>query len=201
MVRFGDKGGRWAVSYVASRWPKTQPMHPGWMLLSEIVRASSDTPCGPYRFEEVVLPARGPQYWDGRMTHNPRIVKRGDTYILFYTGSTHPFEDIPQGDVLDLNDPRVIVARANKRIGIATSKSVFGPWKRLDAPILPTRPDHFDNFLTSNPAPCLNEDGSVVLVYKARAYKNPPYQGFLHGAMTIGAAFADQPEGPLTPHD
>lgn len=180
----------------ASRWPKTQPMHPGWMLLSEIVRASSDTPCGPYRFEEVVLPARGPQYWDGRMTHNPRIVKRGDTYILFYTGSTHPFEDIPQGDVLDLNDPRVIVARANKRIGIATSKSVFGPWKRLDAPILPTRPDHFDNFLTSNPAPCLNEGGSVVLVYKARAYKNPPYQGFLHGAMTIGAAFADQPEGP-----
>ena len=90
----------------------------------------------------------------------------------------------------------MIVARANKRIGIATSKSVFGPWKRLDAPILPTRPDHFDNFLTSNPAPCLNEDGSVVLVYKARAYKNSPYQGFLHGAMTIGAAFADQPEGP-----
>ncbi len=49
----------------ASRWPKSQPMHPGWLSLSEIVRASSDTPEGPYQFEEVVLPARGAEYWDG----------------------------------------------------------------------------------------------------------------------------------------
>jgi len=59
----------------ASRWPKSQPMHPGWLSLSEIVRASSDTPEGPYQFEEVVLPARGAEYWDGRMTHNPQITK------------------------------------------------------------------------------------------------------------------------------
>jgi len=174
----------------ASRWPKDQKMHPGWLLNSEVVRASSDTPEGPYTFEEVVLPARGAQYWDGRMTHNPHITKSGDTYVLYYTGSTHPFED-PTEEV-GLNDPIVIVARANKRIGIATSKSVFGPWKRRDAPVLPTRPDHFDSLLTSNPAPCIREDGSVVLMYKSRAYKKPPYVGLLHGDMMLSVANADR---------
>ena len=61
----------------ASRWPKIYPMHPGWMIASEVVRASCDTPDGKYEFEEVVLPARGPQYWDGRATHNPQITKQG----------------------------------------------------------------------------------------------------------------------------
>lgn len=180
----------------ASRWPKTQPMHPGWLLQSEIVRAVSDTPCGPYEFQEVVLPARGPQYWDGRATHNPRILKTETGYVLYYTGITHPFADITEEDHLVHEDPRVIVARASKRIGIATSKSIFGPWKRREEPIMPVRAAYFDNLLTSNAAPCLNEDGSVVMIYKARAYKNPPYVGQLHGNMTIGIAWADSPEGP-----
>ncbi|WP_053377186.1 hypothetical protein [Paenibacillus sp. FJAT-27812] len=59
----------------ASRWPKSLPMHPGWIVASEIVRAVSDTPEGPYDFQEVVFPARGAEYWDGRSTHNPHIVK------------------------------------------------------------------------------------------------------------------------------
>lgn len=178
----------------ASRWPKNQPMHPGWLLGSEVVRASSDTPEGPYRFEEVVLPVRGPQYWDGRMTHNPHITKVGKTYVLFYTGSTHPFAD--PAEPLGLNDPCVIVARANKRVGIAVSESVFGPWERMDAPILPTRPGHFDNLLTSNPAPCVNADGAVLLMYKARGYKKPPYTGLLHGDMTLSVAAACNYRGP-----
>lgn len=175
----------------ASRWPKWLPMHPGWLVASEIVRAVSDTPEGPYEFQEVVLPARGAEYWDGRSTHNPHIVKHGDTYILYYIGSTHPLNDPEPGDGYGLQDPKCIVARANKRVGIATSTSIFGPWRRLNAPILPTRPGRFDSFLTSNPAPCVNEDGSVLLIYKARQYK-----GNEHGEMTIGAAFAEHWNGP-----
>lgn len=180
----------------ASRWPKTQPMHPGWLILSEIVRASSDTPAGPYRFEEVVTPARGAQYWDGRATHNPHITKNGDTYVLYYMGTTHPFQDLKEGEILVHNDSRTIVARSNKRVGIAASKSILGPWTRYDAPILPVRPDHFDNFLTSNPAPCVNDDGSVRLVYKARKYKDMPYTSDTYGTMTLGIASADAAEGP-----
>lgn len=175
----------------ASRWPKTLPMHPGWLVASEIVRAVANQPEGPYTFQEVVLPARGAEYWDGRSTHNPHIVKHGDRYLLYYMGSTHPLTDPEPGDGYDLNDPRCIVARANKRIGLAVSTSVFGPWERLDAPIMPTRPGSFDSFLTSNPAPCVHEDGSALLIYKARRY-----EGNTHGRMTIGAARADHYRGP-----
>ena len=182
----------------ASRWPKYMPMHPGWLAASEVVRASSNTPEGPYSFEEVVLPARGPEYWDGRMTHNPRIKKFGDTYYLYYTGSTHPFADVQPGDSLQINDALPIVARTNKRIGVAISKSVSAPWTRYDKPLMPTRPDKFDSLLTTNAAPCVQEDGSVLLIYKARAYVKPPYVGLLHGPMTIGVASAPAPDGPFT---
>ncbi|CAG7618538.1 hypothetical protein PAESOLCIP111_02124 [Paenibacillus solanacearum] len=175
----------------ASRWPKHYPMHPGWLFASEIVRAVSDTPEGPYAFQEVVLPARGAEYWDGRSTHNPHITKHNGTYVLFYMGSTHPLPDPDPKSFQGLHDPVTIVARANKRIGVATAPSVFGPWTRLDAPVLSTRPGCFDSFLTSNPAPSVAEDGSVLLIYKARKYEDN-----VHGQMTIGAAAADHYLGP-----
>lgn len=191
----------------ASRWPKTQPMHPGWIFSSEIVRAVSDTPEGPYEFAEVVLPARGPEYWDGRMTHNPCIRKRGNQYVLYYIGTTHPFPE-PETTVKH-EDAIVVVCRANKRIGIATADHITGPWTRYDKPVLDVRPGHFDNLLVSNPAPCINADGSVLMIYKSRSYKKPPYVGELHGSMQLGAAAADSCEGiyrvltekPLFPED
>lgn len=177
----------------ASRWPKHLPMHPGWMVASEIVRAVSDIPEGPYEFQEVVLPARGAEYWDGRMTHNPHITKYENTYLLFYTGSTHPFEDVTEGKYYDLKDPKCIVSRANKRIGLAVSSSVFGPWERPDTPILSVRPGKFNSYLTSNPAPCVSDDGSVLLVFKARAYEGSSY-----GKMTIGVSRAEYYSAPYT---
>lgn len=175
----------------ASRWPKNLPMHPGWLVASEIVRAVSDTPEGPYIFQEVVLPARGAEYWDGRSTHNPHIVKHNGIYLLYYMGSTHPLPETAPGGGLNLEDARCIVARSNKRIGLAVADSVSGPWKRRDAPLLPVRPGRFDSYLTSNPAPCVDHDGSVLLIYKARRYEGCDY-----GRMTIGAAAAEHWDGP-----
>lgn len=177
----------------ATRVPKFLPFHPGWMIGSEIVRASSDTPEGPYRFEEIVLPARGAEYWDGRSTHNPRIVKHGDKYVLFYMGSTHPFEEIvpDTADQLTLESKWCIVGRANKRIGIAVSDSVFGPWERMDRPVLETRPGTFYSFLTSNPAPVIHDDGSVHLIFKSRRYVD-----HVHSDMNIGLATAPHYTGP-----
>ena len=51
----------------ASRWSKRMPMFSGYLLRSEIVRAVSDTPDGPYRFVEHVLPLAAADAWDGRM--------------------------------------------------------------------------------------------------------------------------------------
>lgn len=179
----------------ASRWPKRLPMHPGWLLESEIVRAVADRPEGPYQYQETVLGARGPQYWDGRMAHNPHITRQKGKWVLYYIGSTHPFEDVKKGDKIDLEDPRVIVARSNKRIGIAVADQITGPWKRFTAPVMTVRPEEEDNFLVSNPAPCVDEEGSVLLVYKYRSYKCPPYEGLLHGPMKINAAMAERYDG------
>jgi hypothetical protein len=170
----------------ASRWPKTLNFVPHWVSNSEVVRAVSDTPEGPYTFEEVVLPPRGVEYWDGRMTHNPTIHRCGDTYLLYYTGTTYA------GDAPSMEDgmrsPKAMEARANQRIGLATAKSVRGPWIRQDRPILEPRPGEWDGLMTTNPAPCVLPDGSVLLVYKSTANQSD--------LLRQGVAKADHYEGP-----
>ncbi len=177
----------------ASRFPKSLPFHPGWMVASEIVHGVSTVPEGPYEFSDVALPARGAQYWDGRSTHNPRILAYKDKYYLIYMGSTHPFEE-PEYEELTLESKWCIVGRSNKRIGLAVSDSPYGPWKRLDAPLLTTKPGTFYSLLTSNPSPLIQEDGSVMMLFKGRAYTgNDTYSD-----MALGVAYADNIEGPYT---
>ncbi|MEG0807554.1 MAG: glycoside hydrolase family protein [Alistipes sp.] len=175
-----------------SRFPQSLPFHPGWMVASEIVHCVSDTPQGPYVFSEVALPARGAQYWDGRSTHNPRIMRHDGKYYLFYMGSTHPFAD-PTHEELTLDSPWCSVGRSNKRIGLAVADSPYGPWRRLDRPILETEPNTFYSYLTSNPSPVIQEDGSVMLMFKGRAY-----EGYRHSHMALGMAYAPTIEGPYT---
>lgn len=185
------KGDDGLYHMYVSRWSKQLPFHFAWMTDCEIVHAVSENACGPYRFSDVALPKRGAQYWDGQSCHNPKIIRHQDKYILYYMGSTHPFEPLTYPEASDLNSKYCVVGRANKRIGIAVADSPFGPWKRFDAPVLPTKPDTFYSFLTSNPSPVIHEDGSVLLMFKARAY-----EGYVHGNMTIGLAKASHYTGP-----
>jgi hypothetical protein len=165
-----------AFHMFASRWPKGLPMSPHWLFSSEVVRASSDTPEGPYHFEEVVLPRRDRRYFDGMNTHNPTIKKVGDTYLLYYFGATYDEAAPDPGDpstwIVDATrEERYWPTWNKKRTGLATSKSVFGPWTRRDDSILPPRPDHWDATAITNPAPCVMDDGSVYMIYKSRAAK------------------------------
>ena len=191
------KGDDGSYHMYASRWPEMLPFHPGWMVGSEIVHATSKTPEGPYKFEDVALGARSTQFWDGKSCHNPKIVKYKDTYILYYMGSTHPFEDITKENVkaFDLSSKWCIAARWGKRIGVATSKSPNGPWKRLDKPIIDVKPNSYYSFLTSNPSPLIKKDGSVVLLFKGRHYKK---DGIKHSDMSIGVATAPSYDGEYT---
>jgi hypothetical protein len=94
----------------ASRWPEQYGLG-GWTKYSEIVRASSDNLYGPYTFQEVVLQKRE-GYWDNDRAHNPKIVKSGDTFVLYYISSAN-------------------------ETGYAYSKAVTGPWKRIDSVAMP----------------------------------------------------------------
>jgi alpha-L-fucosidase len=171
----------------ASRWPRALSFTPHWLTNSEIVRAVSGTPEGPYTFQEVVLPPRGEAYWDGKMTHNPVIRKAEDTYLLFYTGTTYHGE-MPTPENPTTSDSELkLDAHRHERIGLATSKSVYGPWKRRDQPILDVRPDSWEQYLVSNASPFVLEDGRIMLYYKGvRQLRDH----------AIGVAIADQYEGP-----
>ena len=171
----------------ASRWQRAMSFTPHWLTNSEIVRAVSDTPEGPYTFQEVVLPPRGEEYWDGKMTHNPVIRKVYDTYLLFYTGTTYKGE-MPTPENPTTSDSELkLDAHRHERIGLATSKSVFGPWKRRDKPILDVRPDSWEQYLVSNASPFVLEDGRIMLYYKGvRQLRDH----------AIGVAIAEQYEGP-----
>lgn len=129
----------------ASRWPEgtgdERSLLRGYREHSEIVRAVADDPIGPYEFQEVVLDGRGGDWWDGKMCHNPKIVRADDTFVLYYIGSA-------EGSPL-------------RKVGYAWSKSITGPWQRIDKP-LPLGEDH------NNPAPFIHEDGQVMLAYRDR---------------------------------
>lgn len=71
----------------ASRWPRVTGFPDGYRQHSEIVRADSQTPVGPYSFRQVALEGRGRTWWDGGMCHNPKITRWGEFYVLYYIGS------------------------------------------------------------------------------------------------------------------
>lgn len=89
----------------ASRWPEQYGLG-GWTKYSEIVRATSSNLYGPYSFQEVVLQKRE-GYWDNDRAHNPKIVRVGDTFVLYYISSAN-------------------------ETGYAYSRSITGPWTRVD---------------------------------------------------------------------
>lgn len=178
----------------ASRWPKTVSFF-NWATNSEVVRASSDKPEGPYKFEEVVLAPRGREWWDGVMAHNPTIHFHDGKYILIYTGSTYrqPMPDTPVVD--DAVWETWIDAWHGKRIGMAVADSVFGPWKRSDKPALETRPGKWDCVLTSNAAPSIHTDGSILLLYKSASVWHE--KGHFKGRFNLGAARAKDWRSPF----
>ena len=93
------------------------------------MHAVSYKPEGPYKFVEVALPPRGEKYWDGRMTHNPTIKNVGDTYLLYYTGTTYkgqaPTPENPTSDTSALK----LYAHYHERIGLAFQNRFTAPGK------------------------------------------------------------------------
>lgn len=156
----------------AARWPKSLPFFEGYKVASEVVRAKSNNPCGPFQFEEVVLPDRGEEYWDGRMTHNPFIIQHNGEYLLFYIGSTYEGKR-PDGKALmgEGWHPQSRQSFRGIRIGIARAPSLYGPWERMDAPALNNRPDCWDNRNITNPAPLITPEGKIRLYYRAGGAK------------------------------
>lgn len=180
----------------AARWPRDLPFFEGYTVASEVVHATSATPEGPYQFESVVLPDRGEEFWDGRMTHNPTVIRWGDSYCLLYIGATFAGAR-PDGDALrsgasDVPDR----SYSTIRIGMAVADSPVGPWVRSDVPVLDVRPDHWDSTVTTNPAPCLCPDGSLLLCYRSNINGVGCRLGMAKSP-AVGEPFSRVVEGPI----
>jgi len=159
-----------------ARWTSKLRVDPGWRSHSEIAHFSAPSPTGPFTFKEVALAGTKKEgSWEKFAPHNPLIKKLGDTFALFYIARTNP------------------KINSSQRIGVATSKSINGPWKRLDHPILSPSKDpknwtYQSNCGVNNPAVVFMPDGRIFLYFKARA------KGSKKTAM--GLAIANKLTGP-----
>jgi len=179
-----DKNGKFYMFY--SRWPRKDG-HQSWIYNSEIAMAKADRPEGPYSHVKVVLPARGAEYWDGVVTHNPYITFYKGKYYLYYMGTTGTGER---------NGTNWWVQRNHQRIGVAVAKSIEGEWTRFDKPVLSnnaTDSTAYDAMLVNNPAITFNDAGGVLMVYK-QVCKNSTLKG---GRVRFGVAESKSPLGPF----
>ena len=161
-----------------SRWPRKLG-HLAWATHSEVAVAVADHPTGPYAHVKVVLPKRDKKFWDADVTHNPTVHKFGKTYYMYYMGN------YGNGEWWD--------HRNHQRIGLATSKSPLGPWKRVQEPLVDTTTNGFDHVIASNPSVMKRLDGKYQMIYKGVSKGPMPFGG----VVTHGAALADKPEGPF----
>ncbi len=185
MVR--DAEGNCHLYY--SRWPREKGFN-AWVTHSEVAHAVADQPLGPYRFVDVALPARGPEWWDGFCTHNPTIRTHEGRYFLYYMGNT--------GDRSPAAGPKSLnwTHRNNQRIGVAVADSPYGPWERLDHPLIDVDPDPTspDSLAVSNPTVTPRPGGGFLMIYKAVGRRDPLPFG---GPVVHKAALSDYPEGPF----
>ena len=173
----------------SSRWPKRMGFGWNWLFNSEIIHAVADAPEGPYMFQNVVLPRRGAQYFDGMSTHNTCIREYGGKYYLYYMGTTYAGE-VPQ-HMDEITSERALEAWNRKRIGLAVADSINGPFVRRDAPLLEPRDCAcWDCTATTNPAVTILPDGTTYMIYKSRSGAGRKLQ--------LGIAWAPAPEGPFT---
>ncbi len=160
----------------AARWTSELGVDPGWRSHSEIAHFTSPSPTGPFTFRDVALAGTHQDgSWEKFAPHNPLIKKFGETFAIIYIART---------------DPKV---NHTQRIGLATAKSLDGPWQRRDDPILDPSNDpghwtHQSSCGVNNPAMVKMPDGRFFLYFKAR-------KTGVSGTK-MGLAIAEKLEGP-----
>ncbi len=175
-----DEKGKVHVFY--SRWPEQYKMG-GWIRQSEIAHAVANRPEGPYKYVETILRPR-PGYFDATTCHNPHIQYIDGTYYLFYIGNS-------DGTV------------KTKSIGLATSQSINGPWKRTDKPLLTAgTTGAWDDCCATNPSFLKTPDGTCRLYYKSwnkEEYNNQ--KGSVRANRKYGLAISERIDGDYSRYE
>ena len=177
-------GGKYHM--FSSRWDRRLGFGWNWCFNSEIVHCVSDTPEGPYQFQNVVLPRRGRQYFDGMNTHNTSIKEYNGKFYLYYMGTTYGGNIPGIGD--EIPEAYALETWNRKRIGIAVADDINGEFVRRDTPLLEPRDcSYWDCTITTNPSVAILPNGKTYMIYKSRQAIGKPLQ--------LGIAVADRPDG------
>lgn len=173
-----------------SRWPLALG-HRSWVSHSQIAHATATSPAGPFTFRSIALQARGVDFWDGHMAHNPCALFHDGSYYLYYTGNHGPATWRPD---VAASEADWWIHRNHQRIGVAVAKSPYGPWQRFDKPLLDT--PEYGNGIIGVPCVTPRPEGGFLLVYKTLA----PGPGNFGGGVFHYAATSDSPLGPFKRH-
>lgn len=147
------------------------PNSGSWIKDSKIVHYTATSPKGPYTFVDTTFASNTHSY------HNPQVTQVNDTYVLVYL-------------LKNRNTPGI-----NQEIGIATSKSLNGPWKESPHnPIIKAsgkQRDGVNIVHASNPTFIQDKEGKFRIYYKSITdeYGSKRYR-------EISLAMSDHVEGP-----
>jgi hypothetical protein len=150
------------------------PNSGSWNNNSKIVHYTADKPEGPYQFVDTTFSSNVASY------HNPQISKVGDTYVMVYLWKLASTPGI------------------NQSVGIATAKSLEGPWKKSPHnPIIQPSYKAGDahELHASNPTFVVDKEGKYRIYYKSISGKNKPNM-----YREISLAISDNIEGPYKNH-
>lgn len=184
------KDGKYHLFY--SRWKKAYGFY-GWLTHSEVAHATSKNPSGPWKFKETALTNRGGK-WDAITAHNPKIKYFEGKYYLYYISTNLGNNDYSEADLIETaktgySHPNWKILRPNQRTGVAVSKSINGPWKRMQQPLV--EPSGPITTLTVNPAIDKGKDGKYYLVVKG---DKPNEKRFIRNQ---AVAISESPIGPF----
>ncbi len=184
------KDGKYHAIY--SRWKRSRG-HLGWVTHSEVAHATSDNLTGPYEYQNMALPPRGSEFWDGDVTHNPHVLEHDGKYYLYHMGNHGSgYWDTTPDDRRPLySDAEWWINRNNQRVGVAVADDLNGEWKRFDKPLIGI--EGTDRMMTSTPTVSRRKDGKFLMVYKYVA----PDPKFKNGKVVHVTALSDSPLGPF----
>ena len=148
------------------------PKNGSWIKHSKIAHYTADKPEGPYTFVEDTFSSDDASY------HNPQISKVGDTYVLVFLLNRHRDEN-----------------GSKQEVGIATAKSLAGPWTESPHNPIIRASGHMRgaNIVhASNPSFVAAPDGTYRIYYKSMTDKYQRRQAIRE----ISLAVSDKIEGP-----
>ena len=125
----------------------------------------------------------------GRTLHTQSTHFEAEREILPYLYGFHPPFVAPYLRTTHPEKPLVYRCPRQQTRGTGRCRLALRSVETLGRAHLEDQAQYFLQFSDLNPSPIIQEDGSVMMIFKGRHYTN----GYLHSAMSLGMAYCSYP--------